>query len=147
MFNSDSYFIYFFFAILFAFAVVRIIYYFKTNREPILSDLDKAIWSFRFNNYLAVSMLILFVFYMMRGGNYAPVYPDDSQEKVIRMLIENQNEAIKEITDLRDFLYLFLFLVVMYIFGVAEFVGKVQRHRQQESDKNNPEVQKPLGLS
>ena len=146
MFNEDSNFIYYFIILMLGFVAVRIFYYFKFKRNSQLTEFDKSLFEFKLATIFCGILIYFCVFYLPFTGFHAGSIPNDSQEKVLQHLIENQQEIGKEVDGLRQILYFVMFITAGYFFSVVTFIGKLQKPRQKDLIENDPALKKPLGL-
>ncbi len=146
MFSEDSNFIYYFVVLMLGFVSVRIFYYFKFKRDSQLTEFDKSLFEFKLATIFCGILIYFCFFFLPSTGFHAGRIPNDSQEKILQHLIENQQKIGKEVDVLIQVLNFVLLITAGYFFSVVTFIVKLQRFRQKDLIKNDPALKKPLGL-
>src|SRR5688572_17377743 len=112
-----------------------------------LSDSEKAFWHLRlFTSFLA-ALIFLATLCLPTTRLYSQIdISASAREPAFQDLVRNQQQMGHQLDQLREVLYFVFLMLMVYLFGVAAFMGRLWRERQRLAFVNKPENQKPLGL-
>jgi len=128
------------------FALVQL-FYFKFRGYGSLSDFDKAFWHLRLFTLFLAALIFIATLCLPTTGFYSEIdISGSARETAFQDLVRNQQQMGNQLDQLREVLYFVFLMLMVYLFGVAAFMGRLWRERQRLAFVNKPENQKPLGL-
>ena len=126
-------------------AIVQIIYYFVSKRNPLITRFEKSLW--RFISFSVLYIILIFVSYLhlstVGTSSLAPP-ANGSIEVVVQELAKNQQQMKIELEEFREVLLFVLLMTGIYVMSALNILQQLRYERKKSSQQTIKP--RPLGL-
>ena len=146
MFSSEFSLLYVILTLGFSFVATKIIYHFKFRHDLQSSSFEKSIRDFKLESLFYLAVLFAALFFLPSESGFEQINLEkDSQETVLRGLVENQIIIKEHLAKIKWIQLVVLFFTGSYVFALFGFLGELQKKPRQTFNEDSI-PKKPLGL-